>query len=241
MAQYGDDSMKDLVRGRRAYAWLVSALIAALAVSAGNYYSYSGVLSLATPAAERSAGEEERADLAARVAMQWEALPPSGELIRRFVLAIDRLAGQASAPPLLRAPGAFMVAPLSDGAVIHPDNEARYASYVASLTSLDAATLARTYRSFYPLMQRAYEELGFRGKEFHDRVIAAIDDLLAAPEIDRPLEVVAADSYYEFADPDLANRSPGQKLMMRIGAEHEVAVKRKLAELRGLLRADSAH
>ena len=37
---------------------------------------------------------------------------------------------------------------------------------------------------------------------------------------------------YEFADPELEDLSPGQKLLLRMGGEHRATVKEKLREFR---------
>ena len=101
-----------------------------------------------------------------------------------------------------------------------------------------------TYAGLYPLFQEAYEELGYPGRYFNDRLIEVIDHLLAAPEIPGPVKVKRVEAkggssnsqrpggLYQFADPGLEARSAGQKIMLRIGRQNAAALKGKLQELR---------
>jgi hypothetical protein len=164
------------------------------------------------------------------------------QLIRRIVATVDNLP-RATAPrrvwPLDPVPGAFVTAVAQDEAVIHPANAARYAPYVRVLESLDTGALVQSYVRLYPLFQRAYEELGFPDKYFNDRVVQALDDLLATPELDAPIALVRPKILYEFADPELETRSAGQKLLLRIGPENAARVKKKLIAIRQAVVAAS--
>jgi hypothetical protein len=69
-----------------------------------------------------------------------------------------------------------------------------------------------------------------------DRLIAAIDDMLNAPNARPPIALAATpDGHYVFADPTWESLSVGQKLMIRIGPEHERALKARLRSIRALL------
>jgi hypothetical protein len=164
------------------------------------------------------------------------------ELIRRIVATIDNLP-RATAPrrmvPLDPVPGRFRVARSGEDARIDPANFARYAPYVRIAQSVDSRALVATYVRAYPLFQRAYEQLGFPGRHFNDRLMEAIDDLLAAPEMDAPIELIRPRVLYEFADPDLETRSAGQKIMIRMGHGNASRVKAKLREIQYELIAAS--
>jgi hypothetical protein len=88
------------------------------------------------------------------------------------------------------------------------------------------------YLRYYPLFQRAYEELGYPQGYFNDRVVAVIDHLLAAPEVPRPIELLRPKVLYTFADPRLESMSWGRKILVRMGPEHAATVKRQLAGIR---------
>src|SRR3954470_15613803 len=99
------------------------------------------------------------------------------------------------------------------------------------MEAIDTRALVYSYVHAYPLFQQAYEELGYPGQYFNDRVLAAIDDMLAAPQSDGPIVVVRPKVLYQFADPDLEARSAGQKIMMRVGKDNEIKMKSKLGEI----------
>lgn len=163
-----------------------------------------------------------------------EMVYPSA-LIRRIVATVDNLPRQ-TAPrrvmPIEPVPGTFTVLDATGEAAIGAANSARYAPYVRVFESVDARSLVKRYVDSYPLFQRAYAELGFPNAHFNDRLVAAIDDMLAAPELSGPVKLVRPKVQYQFADPELESRSAGQKIMLRMGAENAVRVKAKLREIR---------
>jgi DUF3014 family protein len=169
----------------------------------------------------------------------FEALVYPSQIIRRVVATVDNLP-RDTAPrrvmPLEPVPGRF-IARSSAELTIDATNAARYAAYVRVFGSLDAHTVVERYVESYPLFQRAYAELGFPNLRFNDRLLEAIDDLLAAPELAAPIKLVQPKVHYQFADPELESLSAGQKIMLRMGAENAATVKAKLREIRRELTA----
>jgi len=161
----------------------------------------------------------------------FDAFVNPAQLIRRIVVTVDNLPRRI-APMRMRAvkpvPGKF-----APGA----DNVSRYALPVKVFESLDARALVRAYRMFYPLFQSAYAELGSPVVYFNDRLVEAIDDMLAAPVLDGQPELVQPKVLFQYADPALEARSAGQKALMRLGAANEAKVKAKLREIRRELTA----
>jgi len=166
-----------------------------------------------------------------------ELVFPSG-IIRRVVATVDNLP-RARAPrrvfPLYDVPGGFRTSGRDEQLAIAPENSARYTRYVSALESVDTAALVKAYVQLYPLFQHAYEELGFPGRHFNDRLVEALDDLLAAPEVAPPVRLIRPKVLYEYADPDLETRSAGQKILIRMGADNASRVKAKLREFRRAL------
>ncbi|MFZ2525901.1 MAG: DUF3014 domain-containing protein [Candidatus Ferrigenium altingense] len=156
-------------------------------------------------------------------------------IIRNIVATIDNLPRRRapmSVMPVERAPGQFIIAGTEDGLTISPENAARYTPYVRIAKAIDAKKLVELYVRLYPLFQQAYEELGYPKKYFNDRLIVAIDDLLAAPNIKEPVALIQPSVYYKYADPDLEARSIGQRILMRIGSRNEAIMKGKLREIK---------
>jgi hypothetical protein len=176
-------------------------------------------------------------------AAPWRALVVADGLVRRIVATVDNLP-RRDAPvktwPLRPAAGWIETGESAEGIFVAPGNARRYAAYVRLVDSLDAQRLVALYRRFYPLFQLAYQELGFPDRYFNDRLVEAIDDLLATPEPAAPLHLVADKVRFRFADADLDGRSAGQKILLRIGIAHARVVKAKLRELRAALLAAPA-
>jgi len=157
------------------------------------------------------------------------------EVIRRIVKTVDHLPREAlpaDAMVLKPVPGAFATAGSGDTLRIGGRNAARYAPYVSVVRRIDAARLVAVYVDFYPLFQEAYEQLINSRTYFNDRLVEALDDMLAAPDPVGPILLVRADGRYEFAAADLAARSAGQKILIRMGAANAAVVKAKLRDIR---------
>jgi hypothetical protein len=105
---------------------------------------------------------------------------------------------------------------------------------VGLLSGADLVELADVYRRFYPLFQSAYVDLGYPDGYFNDRLVEVIDHLLETPEISDPVSLTRPHVLYEFADPELEGLSSGQKLLLRMGAEHRSRVKQALREFRDI-------
>jgi hypothetical protein len=164
------------------------------------------------------------------------------DFARRAVATVDNLGRAHAAPRLWPAapmPGRFSVA----GEQIAATNAARYDAFVAMATAVDAKRAAAMYRRFYPLFQRAYQELGYPNSYFNDRVVAVIDQMLATPEPGTPPtlrltevkgEVASTQPWtrYEFTDPALQALPAGSKMLLRMGPQHASKLKAQLRALR---------
>ena len=177
----------------------------------------------------------DRSDAALREALVALAGPVSArdlfhpdEIARRVVVTVDNLPRRklpAQLLPVKPVAGSLVTSPDNGGLAVAAANDARYAAYAAMMTAVDTKKLVAAYVRFYPLFQEEYRALGYPYGAFNDRVIEAIDDLLAAPEIGGPVGLVQPKVVYEFADPGLESLSAGQKLMVRIGPRNERAAK----------------
>lgn len=169
-------------------------------------------------------------------------------LVRRVVATVDNLA-RSQAParmwPVQPMPGRFTV----DGAQnnVHSmaeSNAGRYGAALGFAEAVPMAPLVALYRRSYPLFQQAYEELGYPGRYFNDRLVGVLDHLLQTPEPQGPLAVQLTPVRtevphtrpwvrYEFADPKLEALSSGQKILLRMGPDHRARAKALLRDLRG--------
>lgn len=164
-------------------------------------------------------------------------------MVRRFVATVDNVPRQTVAMKvrsLRPVPGPFEVARDGDAMVIDAKNAARYAPYVQALERVDAKQLAGVYLRFYPLFQQAYEELGYPQGYFNDRLVFAIDHLIATPEVAGPLRLAQPRVLYEYEDPQLEALSAGQKAMLRMGPDNAKRVKVRLRALRAEITAQKS-
>ena len=161
-------------------------------------------------------------------------------LIRHIVVTVDNLPRQKVAVdkrPLTPAPGLFVANGDELRATLDQRNFLRYTALVSALQKADMQRLARAYLHFYPLFQKAYQDLGYPNGYFNDRLVQVIDLMLATPQIDEPIDLVRPNVMYVYADPEMEARPAGQKLLIRMGHDNETAVKAKLTELRALIVA----
>jgi hypothetical protein len=159
----------------------------------------------------------------------------STDIVWRIVATVDSLPRRQVAARLLpiRPPGGRFVAREAHGElIIDPSNERRYDIYAALAEHLNIPRIVEAYIAFYPLFQDEYRLLGHPDGNFNDRLVTVIDDLLATPDVRRPVALVCRRVVCEFEDPDLEDLSAGQKVLLRMGDANAEVVKRRLRELR---------
>lgn len=156
-------------------------------------------------------------------------------IIRHVVVTVDNLARKKLAVdlrPVKPTPGATAVTSEGDTTTLSAANYERYAPLMRVVAATDPKALALVYEHLYPLFQQSYEDLGYPGKYFNDRLVEVIDTLLQTPEITTPVALVQPKVFYEFADAQLEARPAGQKLLIRMGPANERTLKAKLREFR---------
>lgn len=172
-------------------------------------------------------------------------------LAHHIVATIDNLPRSHAAPrlwPLSPVGGKIELEEGLQGLQIASYNSARYDAVVDFVTDIEPAKAATWYRQAYPLLQQSYENLGYPGKYFNDRLVEVIDHLLLTPDPLGPIEVDLVQVQgqiepqqpwlrYEFADEDLQKLSAGQKILLRLGRDHRVRLKVYLQELRAQVAA----
>jgi len=156
-------------------------------------------------------------------------------IVRHIVVTVDNLPRHKVAVELRPVkPTAGQAVTAAQGAVttLGEANFERYAPLARVVKGTDVKALAVVYERLYPLFQQAYEDLGYPGKYFNDRLVEVIDHLLQTPEVPAPIPVVQPKVFWEYADASLENRSAGQKLLIRMGPQNARVIKAKLREFR---------
>ncbi len=158
----------------------------------------------------------------------------SEEMVRTFVVVVDNIA--EGTPPsshleFLAPEEGFQVRESAGKTTIDPASYRRYNGMVDVIESIDTAGAGELYRAVQPLLQDAYENLGYPGQSFDVALGRAIQRLLAVPVIEEPIEVDAGISAYKFHDQNLEELSPVAKQFLRMGPNNLERLQAKAREL----------
>lgn len=161
------------------------------------------------------------------------------DLVRRFVASVDNIAeGRSPRQHLdfLQPTTPFRILDRRGTFYMNPASYHRYDLAADVLDSLDTAGTVALYRELRPLIDEAYREISPPGSDFEDRLLAAIDHLLAveAPTGDIELEERTV-ATFAYADESLESLSDAQRHLLRMGPNNVRRVQEKLQELREAL------
>ncbi len=164
--------------------------------------------------------------------------------LARQLAALVGGAGGAQVPLRWLAPlrpgGAFEVERRQGRTVIAATTYGRATPLVDVIAGLDAAAVARVYRTLSPRLEDAYAELAEDDRTFDVALREALDQLVATPVGDRAPEVVGRGGMYFFADPKLEALTPAQKLLLRTGPDNARKLQAQLRAIRAQLDGSPA-
>lgn len=172
------------------------------------------------------------------------ALLMQPQVVQRIVATVDALPRRGLNMvmlPVHTPKGSFATQDADGSTVMAAQNDARYAPYMQLVQSTDPDKLVGWYVHAYPLFQQAYRQLGYPKGYFNDRLIVAIDNLLAAPDLAQRPTLVLSNGYYRYADPKLESLSAGQRAMLRVGQDNASELKARLREIRARLIGQDFH
>ncbi len=172
----------------------------------------------------------------------------------RMVATVDNLGREHAAPrhwPLVPVPGRFSVETRAGSQVAAAANAARYEPYLRLMEQVPPARVAALYVAHYPRFQQAYEELGYPGGYFNDRLVQVIDGLLATPrpaapptlhlpQIHGPVQPPRPWVMHAFDDAALQALPAGQRLLLRLSPAQRTRVQAWLQALRREVAAQPA-
>ena len=161
------------------------------------------------------------------------------DLIHQMADAIEKISrGQSPAKNLtvLKPEDIFEIRGTRGQMVIDPRSYRRYDSLAAAVASLNAKAVAQAYRTIQPRLDVAYRSLGRSENSVDEATDAALNLLLATPEVDDPIRIVhGKGATYAFADPKLESLAPIQKQLIRMGPQNERMILTRLREIRAAL------
>lgn len=164
----------------------------------------------------------------------WRSWLRGDDLVRRFVLAV--LGASEGRSPLrqwaVAAPSEPFAPDRQDGqAVLGESSWRRFDGTVDLVVSIDTARAARLVRTLLPLMERAWDELGFRDEPFSAGVRRALRSLRDAPRPQGPILLEPATAGWRYVDPELESLRPIDKLLLRIGPRNRQRLVDKISAI----------
>lgn len=116
----------------------------------------------------------------------------------------------------------------------------RYDSYARAVGELSTETMAVTFNRFRPLLEQAYVGLGYSADEFDNALIRSLDRILATPQLHQAIELKKKEAIYIYADDQLEQLTPIQKLLLRMGPDNMALIQAQANALRkALLQTDT--
>ncbi|UCH94242.1 MAG: DUF3014 domain-containing protein [Candidatus Aminicenantes bacterium] len=162
-------------------------------------------------------------------------------ILRRSAAVVDNISNGVSPAPHLRfllPPDNFKVIKKNGKIILDPTGYIRYQPITMVLVSIDSEKLVRVYRQLLPVLENAYQELGYPGKEFHETLEHAVDVLLKTPIPEGDILLEEKVTTYTFADPRLEALSDSQKHLLRMGPQNVRKIKAKLREIKEALKQE---
>jgi hypothetical protein len=160
-------------------------------------------------------------------------------ILRRSVVIVDNISNGASPAPHLQfllPSDQFKVIKKNGKIIPDPTSYIRYQPITMVLVSLDIEKLVRVYRQLTPVIEEAYQELGYPGTKFQETMEQAIDVLLETPIPEGEIFLEEKVTTYVFTDPNLEALSDIQKHLLRMGPENIRKIQAKLREIKEALK-----
>jgi hypothetical protein len=158
----------------------------------------------------------------------------SDHLIRRFVSAVDLIAGGESPrnpADFIALKGNFQVSGEDGKVFINPKSYSRYDALADIFLSLDTEGFVTLYKQLRLPIHQAYRELGYPSEDFNNTFKKAINELLKTPVIEDRIYLDRDVLTYTMTDSDLENLTPAQKHLLRMGPENVRKIQAKLREI----------
>jgi len=160
------------------------------------------------------------------------------DMIRRFVVFTDNFSQGTLAyehSPLVQPTVSFSAREVKEEGkqVLKWDDTTsrRFSLYVDLLRSVDSDTLISWYFELKPLIDQAYEELGYPDEDFTDILQDAITKVLDMEIPKERLELVRPSVMYQYKNEDIEKLDDVNKLLLRLGKENLLVIKSVLLEI----------
>jgi len=161
------------------------------------------------------------------------------DLVRQLAMAIDQAATGASPArdfKVIAPTTPFVPAGRGLRRTIDPASYRRYDGLVQTVTSIDASSVAKIYKTIHPRLNEAYRSLGNQTSDVDRGLAQVLDILVDTPVVKDPIAITVSDTGggWAYVDDDLETLKPAQKQLLRMGPAN---VDRLLVWLRALQTA----
>lgn len=161
------------------------------------------------------------------------------DIIRNMVVFIDNFSrGElvAKFSPLEKPSGEFFVSEQDGVYLMNSDSYLRYDKYARAISELNTENFINLYSLLTPLIDEAYQEIGYPSGNFNSTFLQAIDHVLETPIIYYQLELTLPSVMYQYADENLESLPDTQKLLLRMGPDNLQMIKFKLRQIQNELQ-----
>ena len=160
------------------------------------------------------------------------------DLLGQLAFAIDQASAGASPArdfKVIKPASPFVPGGRGVRRTIDPASYRRYDGIVQTVTSIDASSVAKIYKTIRPRLNEAYRRMGNPASDVDNALRKAIDILLDTPVVKDPIPVIEdGKAGWAYADDELEGLLPTQKQLLRMGSAN---VDRVLVWLRALQAA----
>jgi hypothetical protein len=160
------------------------------------------------------------------------------DMIRRFVVFTDNFSQGILAyehSPLIKPTTSFSGREINEDGQVgikwDETSSRRFSLYVDLLRSIDSETLVSWYFELKPLVDEAYQELGYPEENFTDILQDAITKVLDMEIPKERIELVRPSVMYQFKNEEIEKLDDAEKLMLRLGKENLLVIKSVLLEI----------
>lgn len=162
-------------------------------------------------------------------------------LIRRCVAAVDNVSNGVSPAAhlgfMLKRAG-FKAIKQGDQVKVDPMGYIRFQPVAIALVSMDTGELVAMYKKLLPLLEEAYQELGYPDKKFRRTLVEAFDVLLKTPLLEGDILLEEKVTSYAFKDQRLEALNDAQKHLLRMGPQNAAKILDKIKEISVALKEE---
>jgi hypothetical protein len=144
------------------------------------------------------------------------------DLVGQLAFAIDQASAGASPArdfKVIAPASKFVTGGRGSRHTMDPAGYRRYDGLVQTVTSIDASSAAKIYKTIRPRLNEAYHRMGNQNSDVDNALRKSIDILLDTPVVKDPIAIVEdGKAGWAYDDGELEGLLPTQKQLLRMGS-----------------------